>query len=398
MTRLAVVATHPIQYHSPWFRLLARRLDLEVLYCVRQTPEGQAAAGFGVAFEWDTDLLGGYAHRWLENRARRPTVQGFAGCDTPGVGAVLREGRFDAVLLLGWAKKSLLQALWAGRRIGIPVLCRGDSQAGMPRGAAVKAMKRVVYPVFLRQFAAHLTVGKRNRDYLLRYGVPAERLFPCPHFSGYAAEERPPAAGAGDAPPVVLFVGKLIPKKRPLDLVEAAARLRDRGTACRLVVVGEGPLRPAVEALARERGVEVRFEGFRNQSELPGFYRLPGVLALPSDGGETWGLVVNECMGFGMPAVVSDAAGCAPDLVDEGRTGFTFPCGDAAALAERLGEALALRRRDPVALARDLAAKSRAYSMEAAAEGLERALAAVVRRPRAAAGAGRAAGRSAGGR
>ncbi|MCI0586274.1 MAG: glycosyltransferase family 4 protein, partial [Planctomycetes bacterium] len=278
---------------------------------------------------------------------------------------------------------------WAGRRLRIPVLCRGDSQAGMPRGAAVKAMKRVVYPVFLRQFAAHLTVGRRNRDYLLRYGVPEGRLFPCPHFSGYETEERPVSGESDRRPPVVLFVGKLIPKKRPLDFVEAAARLRERGVGLDAVVVGEGPLRSEMEARARARGVEVRFEGFRNQSELPAFYRLPGVLALPSDGGETWGLVVNECMAHGMPAVVSDAAGCAPDLVEEGRTGFTYPCGDVGALADRVGEALALRRRDPDALAAALYAKSRAYSMTAAAEGLERALAAVVRGPRTLASAAR---------
>ncbi len=57
---------------------------------------------------------------------------------------------------------------------------------------------------------------------------------------------------------------------------------------------------------------------------------------LPSNGDETWGLVVNEAMACGLPAIVSDAVGCQPDLIEEHRTGFSFPCGDTYALMERL--------------------------------------------------------------
>src|SRR5947209_7275031 len=60
--RLAIVSTHPIQYHSPWFRALARvpEIDLHVYYCHRLLPEEQGA-GFEVPFEWDVPLLDGYA-------------------------------------------------------------------------------------------------------------------------------------------------------------------------------------------------------------------------------------------------------------------------------------------------------------------------------------------------
>src|SRR5439155_21723233 len=60
------------------------------------------------------------------------------------------------------------------------------------------------------------------------------------------------------------------------------------------------------------------------------------VLVLPSDGRETWGLVVNEAMACGRPAIVSDAAGCCPDMIEEGKTGFVFEMGDVEALAECL--------------------------------------------------------------
>jgi glycosyltransferase involved in cell wall biosynthesis len=88
--------------------------------------------------------------------------------------------------------------------------------------------------------------------------------------------------------------------------------------------------------LAAREHLRVDFAGFKNQTELPAFYAAADVLVLPSDGGETWGLVVNEAMACGLPAIVSDAVGCAPDLIQEGKTGFTFPLGSESELAARL--------------------------------------------------------------
>ena len=63
--RLGVLATHPIQYHAPLYRALAQELDLTVYFAHEQTAEGQAAAGFGVACEWDVPLLDGYDYEFL---------------------------------------------------------------------------------------------------------------------------------------------------------------------------------------------------------------------------------------------------------------------------------------------------------------------------------------------
>ena len=70
--RLAIVASHPIQYHAPLFRELAKRVDLTVFFAHRATPADQAKAGFGVDFDWDIDLLSGYEHVFLHNVARNP--------------------------------------------------------------------------------------------------------------------------------------------------------------------------------------------------------------------------------------------------------------------------------------------------------------------------------------
>jgi glycosyltransferase involved in cell wall biosynthesis len=144
----------------------------------------------------------------------------------------------------------------------------------------------------------------------------------------------------------LLFCGKLIPKKRPLQLLEAylAAGFSDRA---QLLYVGEGELRGQIEKRAREAGARhVHLLGFFNQTQMPLAYVLGEVLCLISDPGETWGLVVNEAMACGRPVIVSDTVGCGPDLVSP-ENGWVVPLDDDAALRATLIKALEARERWP---------------------------------------------------
>src|SRR5262249_39660994 len=147
--RLAVLTSHPIQYYAPLFRNLQQKLDLHVFYSHNNTPAQQGAAGFGTAFSWDIDLTSGFSHTFLRNIAKAPDVERFSGCDTPEIGKRLSAGGFDAVITLGWHLKSLLQGIWAAKRLGLPVLVRGDSQLSTPRSAAKRLAKQAMYPLFL---------------------------------------------------------------------------------------------------------------------------------------------------------------------------------------------------------------------------------------------------------
>src|SRR5207249_1328427 len=113
-----------------------------------------------------------------------------------------------------------------------------------------------------------------------------------------------------------------------------------------LVYAGEGPLRGELEAEAKSLGIaaNVRFLGFRNQSQLPAVYRAADVLVLPSEY-EPFGVVVNEAMLCGRPVIVSDRVGARFDLVESGRTGFVYPCGDVEELARLLASLLPDARR-----------------------------------------------------
>jgi glycosyltransferase involved in cell wall biosynthesis len=374
--RLGVLATHPIQYYSPLYRRLAAEpgVDLRVYSAHRPTAE-QQGVGFGVAFQWDTDLLGGYDHRFLRNVAERPGLDHFSGCDTPEIAEIVRAERFDAFLVMGWHARTYWQAMFSCWRTGTPVLVRSDSQLPTDRSVWKRAVKRAVYPHFLGRCAAGLAVGSRSAAYLRYYG--ARRVVRSPHFvdnEHFAREasraDRDASRAAWGIPAdafVTLFAGKLVPKKRPLDVVRAVARAGRPDV--HLLVAGDGELREAVRAECASLGVPVHFAGFLNQSEIPRAYGASDVLALPSDERETWGLVVNESMASGRPAIVSRAAGCAPDLVVEGRTGYSHELGDVDALATAI-RAFAEDRDHAARAGAAAAAHVREYSVDRAAAGV----------------------------
>jgi len=375
--RLAVLVSHPIQYHAPLFRELARRLDICVFFAHRATPEQQGAAGFGTSFEWDVDLLGGYAHEFLRNVAPDPGSHHFSGCDTPEIAAKLDDGSFGALLVMGWHLKSYWQGVWAARRRGMRVLARGDSHLDTPRHAIKRLVKGAAYPVLLRAFDAALYVGQRNRAYYEYYHYPAARLFASPHCvdterfaagaTAAARAELRGRTGLGPNEKVALFAGKLIAFKRPLDLIDAAAKLRAHGSPVHVFLAGSGPLEAEIRTRAAAAETPLHALGFQNQTRMPAIYAAADVLVLPGE--ETWGLVANEAIACGVPIIVSDAVGCAPDLATDSRVGRTFPAGDVDALADALF--VTFTSRPSLEAIRRV---SNRHSLGAAADGIEAAL------------------------
>jgi len=346
--RLGVLASHPIQYQAPLFRALAREADVTVFFAHRQTPDAQAEAGFGVRFDWDVDLLTGYQYQFLQNVARRKGVGTFFGCDTPQIGCEIRRDRFDAVLVMGWYLKSYWQAVWTCRRIGVPVMVRGDSQLSGQRHTFRRLGKALVYPKMLRCFDMCLYVGQRHREYLMHYGVPNHRLMFSPHCvdndwfwsesNRISRGDARRALGLTDDVRALMFVGKLTQEKRPEDLLRATKLLNSRGKKAVAFFVGDGPLRNCIEEMGKKEGIPFCCLGFRNQTNLPRLYRAADLVVVPSV--ETWGLVVNEALACGTRVVASDAVGCGPDLLGDSSTGLVYPLGDSVAMAHALEEML----------------------------------------------------------
>jgi glycosyltransferase involved in cell wall biosynthesis len=350
--RLLHVVSHPIQYFAPLYRLLAasEAVELTVAFCSRLGVAGGRDPGFGVDVKWDIDLTGGFSHVFVGG----PESPGEPG--SGGLARDLRLGRdlwqlitsrrFDVVWVHGYTPSHSVTALLAARAAGIPVLLREEATLLDHRPLTRRAVKAILLRAELHGTYG-LFIGSRNHDYLRRYGIPEARLFFTPytvdnaffHAQARALEGRRDELrarwGLPRDVPVALFVGKLIPRKDPLTLLRAvqAAAPRQRFS---LLFAGDGELRKDVEEKARTLGAGAcAVTGFLNQTEIGAAYAAADLLVLPSRR-ETWGLVVNEAMNFGLPIIVSDRIGCGADLVRPGENGFVFPVGDELALSSGL--------------------------------------------------------------
>jgi len=381
--RLAVVLSHPTQYYSPWFRWLRAHtaLELRVFYLWDFGIAARRDPGFGTTVQWDVDLLSGYDHEFVPNRAARPGTDHFWGLRNPELPARLAAWRPDALLLFGYAYASHLRTIAWARRQRVPLIFRGDSHF---LGRASPGWLRTwLLRQLFRRFAAVTYVGEANRDYFRVLGVPEDRLVHVPHAVNDAwfdpAEPRHRAAaaalrrelGIAASTRVVLFAGKFVAAKQPRELLEAFLAVNRPDTA--LVLAGDGPEAEALRTAARAAAPgRVFFLPFANQSEMPARYLLADIFALPSRGlYETWGLAVNEAMHLGVPCLVSDRVGCQRDLVSDGETGWVCRADDPAHLRERLAAALAA---DLAPFRPRIAARIAGYTYAAAAAGLARAL------------------------
>lgn len=210
---------------------------------------------------------------------------------------------------------------------------------------------RAARPVLRRAVArltVRLAVSPAALDYHARaLGLPAGsfRVLPNGVDTRRFATARPvPELRRG---PMVLFVGRLEPRKGVLEAIHAATLVAARRPTLRLVVVGEGPLRREAEgAVPRRLHDRVWFVGRVDPEDLPRFYRSADVVVAPALGGESFGIVLLEAMAAGVPVVASDIPGYRSVLTD-GVEGRLVPPGDIVALAEAIDVLLdnaALRR------------------------------------------------------
>lgn len=339
MKKVVVLTSHPIQYQAPLFKLLAGMpdLDFRVWFCWNRESMDKE---FGVSVRWDIPLLDGYNNAFLKNYSFAPSSD-FFGQFNPGVILRIIRLRPNLLILFGWNSLTNWLAFLTAKILGINVAVRGESPLRQEflKTKTKILLKKLFLPIFFSALDIVFYIGEENRKFYEYYGVPQKKLFFTPYavdnlfFIKKAEElikkrkELRTSFGFLESDCILLFMGKLISKKNPKDLLGAYKKLVPKNPGLKLVFVGDGSLREELERLSAGFG-GVKFVGFKNQTEVSQFYSLADILVLPSGLGETWGLVVNEAMCFGLPVIVSDVIGSGSDLVKQGENGFIFPAGD----------------------------------------------------------------------
>jgi len=352
--RVLLVGSHPTQYGSPQFRRMAQHPHLKILaaYCSLQGAEAAVDPDFGVAVQWDIPLLDGYSWVELSNCSPRPGLGRFFGLLNLGLWKLIQRGRFDAVIIFtGYACASFWIAAAAAKFSGTALLFGTDATTLRSRDAQnwKTPVKSVLLPAIFRLSDIAIATSEGTAQFLHTLRIPQERIVLVPFVvdNDWWSQQAEKANQADvrtqwnlpESWPVVLFCAKFQPWKRPHDVLRAFAKAGVPDAV--LAFAGDGPLRASLEAESRTLGIadRVRFLGFVPQSKLPGLYRCADLMVLPSES-DACPTVVCEAMVCGCPVVISDEIRGRFELVQPGKTGFVFPCGNVDELAEILRKVL----------------------------------------------------------
>ena len=340
--KVAIIAPTCFYYQAPLFRELAAnpRLDLTVYFC---SDEGLSARDVMEMYQVDEhwglseELLKGYKSKSLRNFAPRPSYLKWPfGLINIGIIKEIIQLQPDVVILMSWMNPTWWMALAACAISRTPFFYMTDANVQIEplRSNWKRRIKRMVLGKIIFRFSSgFLCAGTANNHFYRLYGVPENKLFAFAYSWGYdalckASAELEPQRnqirsefGIPDNSLVILYCGRLSIEKNLFHLVKSYHQLDHQGKT--LILVGDGVLRQSLQTYANQLGADsVHFFGFRNRNEIAKCYAISDVLVLPSVR-ETWGIVVNEAMCFGLPVIVSRQVGAGIDLVTDGKNGYS---------------------------------------------------------------------------
>lgn len=310
-------------YRIPVFNALAQEKDIElhVIFLADTDPTQRDWLVYKNEIRFSYQVLPSWRRRYWDRNILL----------NRGLVAALEQITPDVILCGGYNYIASWQAMAWARKRHVPFLAWVESTANDKRGghALVESLKGR----FMANCRAFVVPGKSSTEYVRDFNVPLENIFVAPNavdvdfFSRSAEQARREAAFHRRRLQLpqhfFLYVGRLVEEKGVFDLLAAYGSLgQDLRDEFAMVFVGNGRAKSELAAQAAKLGCgTVKFAGFVQREELPQYYALAEACILPTYT-DPWGLVVNEAMACGLPVIVSRAAGCARDLVEEKWNGF----------------------------------------------------------------------------
>lgn len=340
--KVAIVTTHPIQYHAPLFAYLSEHnnYSLKVFYTIGISSTVEYDLDFGIYRSWNIDLLSGYDYEFLKNISSAPSSTAFFGVINPDLIKKLKAYNPDKILVFGWKHLSHLMVM-RSFKAKKTIIFRGDSTT-LDDDRKTPFENWVRYKILnwvYRHVDYVISPGKASDKYFQKSGVSLTKLVRVPHvidndrFSSINEEENIALErlkmrfGKKADDVFFLFAGKFYEKKNIALLIDAFLTLAKECNHVYLFLVGSGKLeasiREKIQSLETSVSKRIQLLPFQDQEQMKLIYRFADVFILPSLS-ETWGLSVNESLASGTPVVTSDKCGSSFDLVEEGLNGFVF--------------------------------------------------------------------------
>jgi 1,2-diacylglycerol 3-alpha-glucosyltransferase len=344
-----------------------------------------------IGIEWSAKAYDAWGSADTAARYRKVSLFPEATDHSPGkaeleraFSSALEHARPDVVAVNGWNNFGSLIAANCCVRRGIPMVVMSESsRQDEHRSWWKEAIKRRIVGLY----SAALVGGQRHLEYLLELGIPRERVFTGydvvdnDYFQRRTAEIRNSKFEMRNKYRLpenyFLASARFIEKKNLSRLIRAYAEYRRKSQYAGsemwdLVLLGDGPLRETLKSQLStlKLNEHVHLPGFEPYDELPVYYALANAFVHASTN-EQWGLVVNEAIASGLPVIVSNRCGCAPELVNS--NGFTFDPTNEHELTARLLEMASLSDEKRKHLCDNSYRIAANFALERFGEGLERA-------------------------
>lgn len=377
---ITIIETHPVQYHAPVYRWLQQELGIPVtvIYGSDHSLKGYYDKDFQRYITWDTDLLSGYTSVFLSGAKKDSVVWST-------VEDAIDQSFPDAVMIVGYSESLYRKAFFHCLRAGYPILFRAETlDIGRPSRIVRNAVREMLLKAWYSRCHKLLYIGEASRQHYERLKVDRSKLTFSPYCvdnSNFQTDEKirielrqqvRKDLNISHKAKVILFSGKLIPRKNPGIILDAIRSLSlKEKESVEVIFLGDGPLKRELRKKANQSpGIRCHFVGFQNQTWLSPYYHSADIMVLPSRY-EAWGLVVNEALEHGVPCVVSDVIGCSGDLIEIGQTGGIFKEHSPVSLADSLKKVLFLA--DQPGIRDKCRKKVERYSVHRAAEGIAQA-------------------------
>lgn len=311
--KVVIVTNIPAPYRIPLFNALSTREDIElVVYFMAKSEKNRKWSVSPGEFDFEYRLLSG-------NSFYSYTVDQAIGVN-PDIFQKLHSDSPDTVVVGGYSDLTSWATIAYAELTDIPIVPWNGSWKGSIKLQMAPVQK--LRKLFFQRGNSWIAYGSLAAELMESFGADPERTFEATNTVDVEQLQASlPSERDHTGTFELLYCGQLIERKNVGTVLDALDGFGPDELVFR--IVGDGPALDRLNAKADSCSTPVKFEGYVEREELPTYYADADALVLAS-WREVWGLVVNESLACGTPAIVSTKCGCAPDLIRSGFNGSTF--------------------------------------------------------------------------
>ena len=330
MKKIAIITTHPIQYQIPLFKnLIKKNILCDVFFGSKHGfKSAEKDKELDVKFNWEIGKNSFDGYRAFFSKDQNKSIYSF-NLSFKNLEKYLKKNDYDALLFFGWNKLIYLKAFFLAKKLGIKTILRVETNLEKEIFFIKKIVKYLTLRIFFRFIDYFLYIGTLNKKFYQKLNVPNKKLYYAPYFINHNFFKSKLNKNSLkkkynlNSKKIILFVGKFIERKRPLDFIKLAKYFKDNDNI-KFVMIGSGKLIYNCKNFIKTNNLKnVSILGFHNQDALREIYNISDILILPSEY-DTWGLVINEAMSAGLSVISTTQCGASFDLIKNKNTGFVY--------------------------------------------------------------------------